>query len=74
MRSASFRASDEGPASEVLYQRLLVERNKNWAAKIAELLKGSGTILICGGAAHFAGPDSVLVQLQGLGIKAERLQ
>jgi len=38
------------------------------------LLKESGTILIAGGAGHFAGPDSVLVQLQAAGIKAERIQ
>jgi uncharacterized protein YbaP (TraB family) len=64
----------DSPSSEVLYQKLLVDRNKNWAKQIAELLKGNGTILICGGAGHFAGPDSVLAQLQALGIKAERVQ
>jgi hypothetical protein len=62
------------PAEDELYRRLLVDRNKRWALKIQELLKGSGTILIAGGAAHFAGPDSVLVQLQSLGISAERIQ
>ena len=64
----------DSAASEVLYQKLLVERNKTWAKQIAGMLKGTGTVLICGGAGHFAGPDSVLVQLQALGIKAERVQ
>ncbi len=64
----------EGPVEDELYQRVFVRRNKNWATKIQELLKDSGTILIAGGAGHFAGPDSVLVQLEALGIKAERVQ
>jgi uncharacterized protein YbaP (TraB family) len=64
----------EAPVDDELYHRMFVERNKNWASKIQEMLKGSGTILIAGGAGHFAGPDSVLVQLQTLGIKAERVQ
>jgi uncharacterized protein YbaP (TraB family) len=64
----------DGPVGDELYRRIFVERNKNWARKIQEILRGSGTIMIAGGAGHFAGPDSVLVQLQRLGIKAERLQ
>jgi len=69
-----FTAPEDGEASPEIYRRLLVNRNKTWAVKIAELLKESGTILIAGGAGHFAGPDSVLVQLQAAGIKAERIQ
>ena len=64
----------DGPNSDVFYNRILVERNKHWAAKIQELLTGSGTILIAAGAGHFAGPDSVQAQLDALGIKTERLQ
>ncbi len=64
----------DSAAAEELYRRLLVERNRHWAVKIQELLKGSGTIMIAGGAFHFAGPDSVLVQLRALGIEAERIQ
>jgi uncharacterized protein YbaP (TraB family) len=66
--------SHDGPVEEELYQRIFVQRNKNWARKIQELLTGSGTILIAGGAGHFAGPDSVQVQLEALGIKSERVQ
>lgn len=56
-----------------LYQRLLVQRNQAWAAKIASLLRQPGTYFIAVGAAHLAGPDNVQAQLQKLGIEAERL-
>ena len=55
-----------------LYQRLLVERNRNWAGKIAAMLQKPGTIFIAVGAAHLAGPDSVQAQLRKLGIEAVR--
>jgi uncharacterized protein len=56
-----------------LYQRLLVQRNQNWAARIGDLLRNhSGTIFIAVGAAHLAGPDSVQAQLHKLGIEAAR--
>ncbi len=67
------RESD-GPVANELYRRIFVERNKNWARKIRDMLAGSGTLMIAGGAGHFAGPDSVLVQLKALGIEAERIQ
>ncbi|KQX98891.1 polysaccharide biosynthesis protein GumN [Rhodanobacter sp. Root480] len=56
-----------------LYQRLLVQRNEAWATKIATLLQQPGTVFIAVGAAHLAGPDSVQVQLQKLGVEAQRL-
>ncbi|MEO8998748.1 MAG: TraB/GumN family protein [Rhodanobacter sp.] len=55
-----------------LYQRLLVQRNQAWAAKIADMLQQPGTIFIAVGAAHLAGPDSVQAQLRKLGVEAER--
>lgn len=58
--------------SPKLYQRLLVERNRAWAAKIAAMLKKPGTVFIAVGAAHLAGPDSVQVQLQKLGVMTVR--
>jgi uncharacterized protein YbaP (TraB family) len=56
-----------------LYQRLLVQRNEAWAKKIAALLQQPGTVFIAVGAAHLAGSDSVQVQLQKLGVEAQRL-
>jgi len=59
--------------SPLLYQRLIVERNENWARTIAERLKQPGVSFIAVGAGHLAGPDSVQEQLRKLGITATRL-
>ncbi|MCW8807464.1 MAG: TraB/GumN family protein [Rhodanobacter sp.] len=56
----------------LLYQRLLVERNQAWAAKIAGMLHQPGTTFIAVGAGHLAGPDSVQAQLRKLGIEVVR--
>ncbi len=69
---ARIEDEDMRQQSPALYQRLLVERNQAWAAKIAALLKAPGTIFIAVGAAHLAGPDSVQAQLQNAGIEVER--
>lgn len=55
-----------------LYQVMLVKRNEAWAAKIATLLQQPGTVFVAVGAAHLAGPDSVQIQLNKLGLSAER--
>ncbi|HET6806416.1 MAG TPA: TraB/GumN family protein [Frateuria sp.] len=67
LENASLRKDE--PA---LYQRLLVERNRAWAKRIAALLARPGTVFIAVGAAHLAGPDSVQVQLARTGIAAGR--
>ncbi|KAA0070884.1 TraB/GumN family protein [Rhodanobacter sp. T12-5] len=56
-----------------LYQRLLVQRNRSWAVKIAAMLQRPGTVFIAVGAAHLAGPDSVQSQLESRGTPVERL-
>ncbi|HVY87713.1 MAG TPA: TraB/GumN family protein [Hyphomonadaceae bacterium] len=58
--------------SSDLYKTLLVDRNKNWASEIQEMLKGKGVTFIAVGAGHLMGPDSVQVQLKALGIEAKR--
>jgi uncharacterized protein YbaP (TraB family) len=55
-----------------VYDKILVRRNKAWAEKIEQMLKGSGVQQIAVGAAHLAGPDSVQAQLAKRGIKAEK--
>jgi uncharacterized protein len=55
-----------------VYRRLIVERNRRFAARIAELLKGRGVSFVAVGAAHLAGDDSVQVDLARMGYKAER--
>jgi uncharacterized protein YbaP (TraB family) len=56
------------------YKRIIVDRNRKWAATIDGLLKdpGTGTVFVAVGAGHLAGPDSVLKMLERDGWKAER--
>ncbi len=54
-----------------MYQKLLVDRNVRWADRIAELHRTPGVRLVAVGAGHLVGPDSVQVQLEKKGIKAE---
>jgi uncharacterized protein len=63
---------DLAQSEPALYQRLLVQRNQNWAARIGDLLRTPGTVFIAVGAAHLAGPDSVQAQLQKIGVEAKR--
>jgi uncharacterized protein len=58
--------------SPALYDEMLTKRNANWAGKIQEMLKGSGTAFIAVGAGHLLGPDSVQAQLKKKGIEAKR--
>jgi uncharacterized protein YbaP (TraB family) len=59
--------------SPALYDEILTKRNANWAVKIQEMLKGSGTVFIAVGAGHLLGPDSVQAQLKKKGVEAKRL-
>ncbi len=56
------------------YQRLVLDRNRKWAATLDGLLKdpATGSVLVVVGAAHLAGPDSVLKMLEKDGWKVER--
>jgi uncharacterized protein len=58
--------------SPALYDEILTKRNANWAVKIQDMLKGSGTVFIAVGAGHLLGPDSVQVQLKKKGVEAKR--
>ncbi len=61
------------PKYRALYKVLILDRNQAWAKQIATLLKtGSGTSFIAVGAGHLAGPDSLIVALERLGVRAER--
>ena len=56
-----------------LYRVLLVDRNRHFARRIAEILKQRGTVFVAVGAGHLAGPDGVQAQLAKLGIRTERV-
>jgi uncharacterized protein YbaP (TraB family) len=56
------------------YKRIVVNRNANWVATLEGLLKdpATGTVFVAVGAAHLAGPDSVIKMLEKDGWKVER--
>lgn len=57
-----------------LYQKLLVDRNEKISQTLAGLLKDptTGTVFVTVGAAHLAGPDSILTMLKKQGFGATR--
>jgi len=56
----------------VMYQRLLVERNRNWMPKL-EALVGHSRPFVVVGAAHLVGPDGLLTMLKAKGYQVEQL-
>jgi uncharacterized protein YbaP (TraB family) len=56
-----------------LYQRLLVDRNKNWLPKLDALFARSGHALVVVGAAHLVGPDGLLAMFKAKGYRVEQL-
>ncbi len=56
----------------LLYQRLLVERNRNWMPKIEALFSRPRHALVVVGAAHLVGPDGLLTMLRAKGYTVEQ--
>jgi len=56
-----------------MYQRLLVERNRNWLPKLEALFGRPGHAFIVVGAAHIVGPDGLLAMLKAKGYTVEQL-
>jgi uncharacterized protein YbaP (TraB family) len=56
-----------------LYERLLTQRNANWAEWIEKRLEQPGTVFVAVGAGHLAGRDSVQEQLAGRAVEVERI-
>ncbi|MCK9540456.1 MAG: TraB/GumN family protein [Novosphingobium sp.] len=65
---------NEDEKDPVMLQRLLIDRNKAWAAWIDERLGQPGTVFVAVGAGHLAGPGSVQDQLAARRITARRVQ
>ena len=55
-----------------LYKRLVVQRNQVWTEKLTKMLQGEGVTFVAVGAAHLAGPDSVLKMLEAKGFTVTR--
>lgn len=55
-----------------LYQRLLVERNKNWMPKLEAFFSRKRPVFVVVGAAHLVGPDGLLTMLKAKGYTLEQ--
>ena len=56
-----------------LHNRLLIQRNKNWVAKIENHMQANKNILYVVGAGHLVGPESVVDLLKKKGYKVKQL-
>jgi uncharacterized protein YbaP (TraB family) len=57
----------------LMYQRLLVERNRNWLPKLEQLFTRRGRAFVVVGAAHLIGRDGLLAMLRAKGCHIEQL-
>ncbi|MBL4852803.1 MAG: TraB/GumN family protein [Robiginitomaculum sp.] len=65
---ADLIADEDVMGDGTVYDVLLVKRNRTWTKTIDQLLEDeAGTFMIAVGAAHLAGPDSIIVMLQDAG-------
>jgi uncharacterized protein YbaP (TraB family) len=58
--------------SPELYQRLLVERNKNWVASVEQCVQQKTSCFVVVGAAHLVGPHSLVALLKQKGYSVEQ--
>lgn len=58
--------------SPELYERLLVERNKNWVAPVERCIKERTACFVVVGAAHLVGPHSLVALLKQKGYSADQ--
>jgi len=65
---ADLIADEDVMGDGVVYDVLLVKRNRTWTRTIDQLMEDeAGTFFVAVGAAHLAGPDSIIVMLQEAG-------
>jgi uncharacterized protein len=57
---------------QFMYQRLLVERNRNWLPKIEALFARPGRAFVVVGAAHLVGPDGLIAMLKAKGARVDQ--
>jgi len=57
----------------VMYQRLLVERNRNWLPRLESYFARQGRTFVVVGAAHLVGPDGLLALLKAKGYQIEQI-
>ncbi|HEY1447706.1 MAG TPA: TraB/GumN family protein [Caulobacteraceae bacterium] len=54
-----------------MYRRLITDRNRRWAAILAQRLRGEGAIVVVVGTAHLLGPEGVPALLRERGFNVE---
>lgn len=57
----------------LLQERLLIERNRNMATRLADLLAAGGTYFVVVGAGHLVGAGNVVTLLEQRGLHVERV-
>jgi uncharacterized protein YbaP (TraB family) len=60
-------------SDQAMYQRLLVDRNRNWLPVVDALLNRPGRAFVVVGAAHLIGPDGLLQMLKAKGYAVEQM-
>lgn len=65
---------NDGLTDAVLYDRLLTQRNANWAKWIKERMATPGTVFVAVGAGHLGGKTSVQKLLKKQKLKAKRVK
>jgi uncharacterized protein YbaP (TraB family) len=65
------RGMDEFPG---LRKRMLADRHERWLPQIERMMAEPRTHFIVVGAAHLAGPDSVVTMLRARGVRVERME
>jgi len=64
---------DDVKGDPIMYERLLVNRNRNWLPTLDALLNRKGRAFVVVGAAHLVGPDGLLAMFKAKGYKVEQL-
>jgi uncharacterized protein YbaP (TraB family) len=65
---------DDASLSPAMYETLFKRRNTAWADWVQASLKRPGRHFMAVGAAHMAGPDSLIAMLKKRGIKVRRVE
>lgn len=63
-----------GLEDKILYETLLVDRNRNWAEWVGQRMDQPGTVFLAVGAGHLAGESSLQALLAQKGLVAERIE
>jgi hypothetical protein len=64
---------DDVKDDRLMYERLLVNRNRNWLPRLDALLTRNGRAFVVVGAAHLVGPDGLLAMFRAKGYKVDQL-